>query len=479
MTAASQRIPWKIFSLILAGAFIGPFGAMAVNVSLPTVARDIQTDIQSVKWVILMYLLVTTFILPVAGRFSRFISEEKLYGGGLLVAACGTLLSGFTPEGGLGFLVSARGLTAVGTAAVFALFSSLLAKYIPASRRGLGFGLVGATVAVALVAGVLAGSAISEFWGWRWAFLVQTPLQAGGFIAALAFFPPTTSRRVVNYPWPSAFGWLLTTCGLVLVLDAYAKGLLIEWLPLTITLMVGGLLLFIFMERRGNPLFDYSLFASAGYRLGVIGIALINLVFFIVTLFIPFYLEEYLGMSPQEMGRYLAIIPLATLVVAPLAGRYSDKHGARLPVLSGLILAAAGFAWMSAVGFSGNVRDIIAGLLLLGIAGGLFNSPLLSLMMGSVSDQMRGIASGLGSLARNLGFMLGTSLGSLSLSLFLWRYGGVELMRVSQHTGLTPESVSFDAFQFALRGMMAMSCVICLIGLALMARLPNQPPSTS
>jgi MFS family permease len=212
--------------------------------------------------------------------------------------------------------------------------------------------------------------------------------------------------------------------------------------------------------------------------MGIIGIALINLVFFIVTLFVPFYLEDYLGLEPAQMGRYLSLIPIATLIVAPLSGRYSDRHGARRPVLGGLGLAALGFALMAAIGFSGSVRDIVIGLLMLGIAGGMFNSPLMSLMMGSVSTDLRGIAAGLGSLARNLGFLLGTSIGSFGLSMLFWRYGGVELMRTSQQAGLSPETVSFDAFQFAMRGLMVLCCLVCIAGIALLARLPNQPFTT-
>ncbi|MCH7942435.1 MAG: MFS transporter, partial [Proteobacteria bacterium] len=158
-----KLIPRKIFSIILIGAFIGPMGGIIVSVALPTIARAYSADIQSVKWVVMIYLVATSCLLPIFGRIGRWAGEERLFTLGFAISALGTVACAFAPEDKLWLLVSFRVIHAVGSSMVFALLASLLAKHVPAKTRGLAFGLVGATVGVSLVAGIFACGAF--LWG--------------------------------------------------------------------------------------------------------------------------------------------------------------------------------------------------------------------------------------------------------------------------------------------------------------------------
>src|SRR5512135_1442955 len=85
--------PWLIFAVIGLGSFLGPLSGSIVNVALPTIAKEYQADIQSVKWVVLVYLVVMTFLLPLAGKWGQRYGEGKLYILGFAIYALASALA--------------------------------------------------------------------------------------------------------------------------------------------------------------------------------------------------------------------------------------------------------------------------------------------------------------------------------------------------------------------------------------------------
>lgn len=470
-----KLIPWKVFSIILIGAFVGPMGGIIVSVALPTIARAYSADLQSVKWVVMIYLVATSCLLPIFGRIGRWAGEERLFTLGFVISALGTVACAFAPQDKLWLLVSFRVIHAVGSSLVFALLSSLLAKYVPAKIRGLAFGLVGATVGVSLVVGIFAGTLLCEYASWRYVFLLLTPFQLGAFFLCLKAFSKTaTSSEPIRLPLPNVALWVILMAGSALVLEAYAKGFLVELVPLTAIVTAVALGAFIWLERSPAKLFNYGIFKEPAFVAGALGLVAINFVVLVITLFIPFYLEDYLGLTQSKMGSILGLVPILTLIVSPIAGRFSDKRGFRLPVLGGLSIATLGFVVMGLWGFNGGTQGVVLGLVLLGIGSGLYNSPAMSSMMGSVGEDLRPQASSVSSLSRNLGFMFGAGVGAAAFTVFLNLAGGSELIQNSWASGLSPHSVPLEQFAYAMSGMMWICCVVCIGALLANLRLPNR-----
>jgi MFS family permease len=473
------QIPWKVLGTVLLGTFLGPFGGMVVGFSLPSIARDFSVDLQTVKWVTLVFWLVTTFLVPVTGILGRRFGEARMFITGFCVDFVGTLLSGLATTFPL--LIACRVLQALGSATMFALFAALITRVVPPQRRGEAFGLAGATVALSVtLAPVLGGLVLGlEHVGWRGVFLMQLPIHICGIYFGLKLLPRDPLGRSEPFPWASAFSWLLFTAGLVFTAEAFSHGLWIEHIALIVLATAVGLATFLYCELRLAPLFNYALFRIAQIRLGAISALLMNIILFAMLLLLPFYFEDYKHYTPRQMGMFLSLGPLMTLLLARYSGQLADRQGYRLPILAGLLAAALGFACL-ALGVDGQLPVVAAGIALVGVSGGLFNTPMTSGMMGSAGDALRAQASSLGSLMRNLGFMGGTALGSLWLSMFIGLHPrGGPLMQAAARTHELTRAVPYGVFVQSISQVFWVCTGIAALGLLINLSYPNRiSPST-
>lgn len=416
---SGARIPWGIFSIVLIGTFLGPLGGIIVAVALPTISADFGVDLSTAKWVLLVYQVMTTFLLPVMGRLGQRFGEGRLFALGFAIDALGTLGSALVPSSMFGLLIGTRVLQAIGSAFLFALFSAVVARFIPQEKRGLAFGITGAVVAISLVLAPPLGGILCEQFGWRAVFLVQLPLHVFGLIRGWQLLPRDPVGRAEALPAVSLALWLVLVSGLVFIAEALEKGWGLRFVGIASVVTACAVALFAFSERQGRALFSYGLFRVRAFWLGALGMLGLNLTFSVMILLLPFYLEDYLGYSSRHAGMLLCLSPLLTLFSAPLAGGLSDRVGPRWLALGGFASGAAGFGLMGLYGVQGSIPLLAVGLGLLGVAGGLFNGPIISAMMGSAGPDERSHASSLNSLARNLGFVLGTMLSSLLLVLLV------------------------------------------------------------
>jgi EmrB/QacA subfamily drug resistance transporter len=474
-----SRLPWRVLSVVLLGTFLGPMGGIIVGVALPSIQRDFGVSLHEIKWVLLIYLLVTTFMLPITGWLGRRFGEGRLFTLGFAIDAIGTLLAAFVPTSALWLLLLLRVVQAVGSALIFALFSALITRVVPQDKRGIGFGLAGTVVGISLLISPPLGGMLSEYASWRWVFLIQVPLQLIGLLLSYRLLPRDELKPAEALPWTSVFSWLLVTSGIVLSAEAVESGLLLARLPLIVGLSLLALLVFVWSERKGRPLFEYALFKERAFALGSIAIFLINLNIFIMVLLIPFYLEGCLSYNASQSGRLLALSPLFSLLAAPLAGRIADRRGYRLPVLAGLLLGVIGFGLLAWAAEGLDVRALGLGMAILGLSGGLINAPVLSAMMGSAGMARRARASSISSLMRNLGFMLGTSIGSLLFAYFAASQPGVAL----QLGLIEGDTAMLDIPPAAFAAAISMTFWVCttlsLLALALCIGFPNRLPETA
>lgn len=466
--------PWLIFAVIGVGSFLGPLSGSITNVALPTIGKHFGADVQSVKWIVLSYLTVNTFLLPMAGKWGQRFGASRLYTMGFALYALGSAACGASAAFTFDTLVAARVFQACGSALLFATAGALVAKYIPVERRGLAFGLVGSIVAVALVTGPVVGGLICARFDWTWIFWLQVPVAVLGLLSCYLLLP----HEPVNHPQPfpalSAITWVLLVSGLSIVGEAFSKGLWDEYLWLTVPATCIALLALLWTERRGPALFDYSMFRIQAFSLSVIGALMLNLIFFMLLLFLPFYLEDYVGIDLEKIGLLLGISPLASFISGPTSGHLSDRIGFRIPIISGMMLTAAGFFTLAGGVVWDRLWLVGLSLALLGLGSGMFGGPNFAAMMGSVANHQRPLASSMGSLTRNVGFMAGASVGSILFGLLLAQYGGRELMLAARSHVLTPASVPETAFTFAFSRLVLVCGTLALLGVISCLRFPNR-----
>lgn len=467
------RNPWVLFAVLLMGSFLGPLSGSIINVALPSIGADYAIDVQTVKWVVLIYLLGSASLLPVVGKLGHWIGEGRQYTAGMIIFTIAAAACAFAPDSGISWLVIWRGIQSIGAALMFGMSPALVTRYVPGKRRSLAFGIIGSVVAVALITGPALGVIICDLLDWRWIFGVLLFAGAVTSVAASILLPPDQRAGRPVIPFVSIAGWFMLILGLVMVGEAFSKGFWIEHLPLTGALTAIGIGIFAFGETRRHRLFDYTLFHYAAFEQGVISSILIYLSISVLILFMPFYLEDYEKLSTGMRMLFFSLSPISTIFAGPLGGSFADRIGFRLPIIAGLLAAMTGLVVMAWATISGQLWLFGLGSAITGAGNGLFSGPNFSAMMGSVSAAQRSIASSMSTLTRNIGFLIGTSLGALVFGLLLAAAGGRDLM-IAARTHQLAEVVPYDAFVFSFSRALLMSAVLVAVALVICLRYPNR-----
>jgi MFS family permease len=353
------RSPWLTFSVVAIGTFMATLDGNIVNVALPTIGHELGATIHGVQWVPTAYVLAITATLVLLGRLGDRLGHRALYAGGLLLFTGGSALCGIAP--GLGALVAARVVQALGASAMMAIGPAVVTAAFPPDRRGRALGAVGTVVAIGLTAGPPIGGLIVSALSWRWVFYVNVPIGLAGAAWAVRVLPR------------------------------------------------GG--------AAGGPLLDLGLFRIPAFTFGLVAGFLSYAAMFSQTLLTPFLFTRVLGLGPGVLGLALVSVPVALSVSSPLSGWLSDRFGARgLPAVGMLLLGLA----LVLLSFAGADDPLWTVVLRLGLAGagmGLFQSPNNATVMSSLPRARLGSGGGLLATARNGGMAAGIALSGALLGL--------------------------------------------------------------
>ena len=466
---------WLAFAAVSIGSFLGPLSGSIVIVAMPSMSHYYNVDMQSIKWVVMIYLAVGTMLLPLVGVLGRRFGPSRLFIGGFSLFALGAVLSALSPASlGLPWLLGARLLQSVGAAALFGVSMALVTRTAPSNRRGLAFGIIGSVVSVALIIGNPLGVIICYSLDWHWVFWVQVPVALAGMVLGMLMLPPDVPDHSTKIAGWNFIAWFLMIGALILLAEAYSKGLWVEYVPLTTTAALACMAVFGVLEHRGPRLIEYSLFRFSAYWRGTLGAFLAYLTMYSLILLLPFYLEEFLDLPTGLIMLFFALSPITTVFSGPLAGHIADKIGYRIPVISGLSITTVSYVLIGAAVATHSMVLLGVSLALLGIGNGLFGSVNYNAMMSCATDSQRSHAASFCSLTRNLGFLVGTSLGSLLFGLFLLMEGGHALMEAAR-THQIIEAVSPSEFFYALEGVVWVSAVLVFIALLITLPYPNHP----
>ena len=474
-TTADQynKRSWLTFATVAIGSFLGPLSGSIVIVALPSISPAFGVDLQSVKWILIVYLVVTTALLPISGRLGQWLGATHVYLAGFVIFALGSTACGLVPGTSIFWLIGARVLQAVGAAMIFGISPALITRCVPAKRRSLAFGILGSVVATALIIAQPLGVVLCDKLSWHWVFFAQVPVALSAALLGWWLLPKDPPSQRIALPWASVSAWFLVVAGIALIGEALSKGLWLQYLPLTAAATVLAAGAFGLSEWKLARLFDYSLFRYPAFAQGAFAGTVAYAIMFIMILLLPFYFEDYLHLDTLHKAILFGISPLTTVFAGPAAGHLADRIGFRIPIIGGLCMMTAGYAILA---YSVQVHQPLVlglGLSVLGLGSGLFSGPNYSAMMGSVSTTQRNIASSFVSLVRNISFLAGASLGAILFNLLLWQAAGRQMMmaaRTEELAQVVPPEVFYLVFSRAL----FISAIVAALGVIASLRFPNR-----
>ncbi len=470
-TAADGALPrWRVFPALGLGTLMAVLDISVVNMALPRLSTAFGAPLTSVEWVVLAYVITITGVLLALGRLADHVGRRRVYGAGMVLFVASSALCAAAPS--TAWLVAARALQGLGAAMMTANSTALLISNFPPGERGRALGAFGALVGVGLALGPPLGGLIVSHASWRWIFLINLPLGALAYAQLRARVPDDRGAAEAAPPgFVSAALW----CGaLVTGMLALSRGPAEGWRsPLVLGLAAASGVLFAAFataERLARaPLLPYDLLRSAGVAatLTLVG----NALSIAVGFQLPMYLADVPRLDSATAGLLLAVVPMIALVMAPLAGRWSDRIGSRALSVAGLVIASAGYVTLTGIGTGGASPALLGGLTLIGGGLGLFTVPNTSALFGTAPPERVGAASGLQATMRNLGIASGAAAtGAIVASRYQALAGGA--MVAVGHTALDRV-----AFAHATRDAFLAMAVVAGLGALLATRQvgPSRP----
>ena len=399
---------WFVLVAVGMAIFLGTIDGSIVNVALPTLADEFDTSFGVVQWVSLAYLLTQATLTLGFGRLGDMIGKKRIFTMGFGVFTLFSVLAGAAPT--VELLIGARVLQAVGAAMIFALGFAITTEAFPPSERGKALGINGATVSLGIIIGPVLGGLLIDLASWRLIFLVNLPIGIIGLLTAMRFVPDTKPKGEQRFDWLGAvvffFAFLSFLGALTYGQEAGFSDLLVL---LGLALSAVLLAAFIAIELRvDDPMLDLSVFRNRNFSVNLVTGFTQFVVISGLLLILPFYLSDVLGYGPRDVGLLLAAIPVTLGLTSPFSGTLSDRFGTRPVTVAGLVVTTVGY--LIAVAFLGTDTDpwqfILAGAVI-GVGIGVFQSPNNSAILGEVPRERLGVTSGMLTINRISGSIVG------------------------------------------------------------------------
>ncbi|EBF0672060.1 MFS transporter [Salmonella enterica] len=390
-------------------------GAIA-NVALPTIATDLHASPASSIWIVNAYQIAIVVSLLSLSFLGDMFGYRRIYKCGLVVFLLSSLFCALSDS----LLTLARIAQGFGGAALMSVNTALIRLIYPQRHLGRGMGINSFIVAVSSAAGPTIAAAILSISSWKWLFLINVPLGIIALILAIRFLPANIVHDTKpRFDLPSAVMNALTFGLLITALSGFAQGqsLTLIGAELLVLVVVG----FFFVRRQLSlpvPLLPIDLLRIPLFSLSI-GTSICSFCAQMLAMVsLPFYLQTVLGRSEVETGLLLTPWPLATMVMAPLAGYLIERLHAGLLGALGMVIMAAGLFALVMLPGSPSDLNIIWPMILCGAGFGLFQSPNNHTIITSAPRERSGGASGMLGTARLLGQSTGAALVALMLNQF-------------------------------------------------------------
>src|SRR5256712_2794531 len=403
MPRQTRRKGLILFALCLAALIIN-IDVTIVNVTLPSLVRELDATTTDLQWVVDAYTLVFAALILAAGSLSDRLGRKEVLLAGLGVFGAASLAGAFGQNPGQ--LIAARAVMGLGAAAIFPSTLSLIANmFTDRSERAKAIGLWGATTGVGVAAGpIIGGWLLGQFW-WGSVFLFMAPVAA--IIAAVIASVVPTSRDPAAPPidWR---GVVLSSAGMATLVLGIIQGPNWGWgSGATLATIAGGLALlaiFVNVERgMDHPMLDVSLFRNLRFTAasGSITTGFFTLPGFSVL--ITQYFQFIRGYSAFETGLRILPVAMSIAVAAVVGTRLAVKIGNKAVVATGLAMFGLALWGISTVSAS-SPYTVLVGQMIMGGGGlGLITAPATEAIMGAVSLEKAGVGSAVNDATRLFG----------------------------------------------------------------------------
>lgn len=407
--------------------------ATIVNVSLPSIIRELNIGSIDAEWVNAIYSLVFAALLIVAGRLGDRVGRRLMFVSGAVVFGVASLVAARTGDGSA--LIAARALQGVGGAMMSPTSLSLVNSIYQGQARNIAFAIYGSIIGGMAAVGPLLGGWLTEHQSWRWAFYINIPIVIAIVVGSLLAVPESKDDRfdpgfdvlgavlsalgigllVFGLIEGRNYGWVTAEKDIPLLQRTWAQGSLSPVFWAFVVSAASLLALWMVESRRAvagkSVLLDLSLFRIPTFTFGSFAGLIVSLGEFGILFSLPLFLQSVQGFTAFGAGALLATLAIGAFLAGPTAARLAAARSPRFVARLGMVLEMIGIAGLGLTLSTSVSAWVMSGwLIVYGVGVGYAAAQLTSLILADVPRRKSGQASGTQSTARQVGSALGTAI---------------------------------------------------------------------
>lgn len=424
---SSQANPWVIFFFVTIGTLMVNIDSSIINVALPTLQQTFDAPINQVQWVITIYLLIITGILPFIGKLSDEKGRKKFFIWGVAVFILGSVLSAFATS--LFILIASRAVQGIGGAMIMGNVMGIVANTFPQGNRGKALGTIGAVVAAGTIIGPALGGLLIEQFGWRLIFWINVPLGILSIIGTYYFMPsltPKSNKQKPTYDISGSVLFFVATATLLYFLSnveelGLSSGTAISLIVISALSWLG----FFYQERKASdPMVDLEFFKNPQFTIGIVSMFMYYYLMMSTYVLLPLYFAYFLEIPVFYIGLLMTPQAIVMIIVSPFSGWLSDRIGTLIPSIIGMLIVTLDIWWMISFNGQTTYTEIIITMAVFGIGLSMFASPNNVSILESLPASKSGIVGSLIATMRNFGQVTGTAVGILLFNFGISRFHG-------------------------------------------------------
>jgi len=402
---------WWTLGAVAFGLFMIMLDNTIVNVALPTLQRSLHLGIAELEWVVAGYALTFGALMLTGGKLADLFGRRLIFVVGLIIFTASSLACGLA--GSATPLIAARVIQGIGAALMNPSTLSIIAVTFPPRERGTAIGIWAGVSALALAIGPLVGGVITQHIGWSWIFFINVPVGALAIAAAFLFIDE--SRDTSREQRPDVPGLVASALGLFALSYALIEANTYGWtsgrILLAFALAAVGLTAFVLLERHQRlPMLDLNLFRNTTFSGANTVMLLVGLAMFGVFFYVSLYVQQVLGYSATQAGASFLPWTLLIILLAPRAGKLSDRIGSRPLVAGGMVVLTGSLILFARMGLHESFWGLLPAMLLGGVGMGAAMAPVTAAAMSSVRPEKAGVGSAVLNSMRQVGGSLGIAI---------------------------------------------------------------------